>query len=213
MRLSCVYWQDDCEHRHKQIMWGQEDLATFTASLFQLACGCGYREADEKVFIADGGDWCWGIQKKYFVDASGVLDWYHACEHIWDYAKVLRSANEDVQSWVDEALSLLRTKGGEELLDWLHPQMSVLRWKKRDSLNALLGYFRSRVGLTEYPTYRDNKWQIGSGMIESTAKQLVGIRLKGPGVYWSPTGASAITALRVHNINNNWHSLWKNLVT
>ena len=70
----------------------------------------------------------------------------------------------------------------------------------------------SRVGLTEYRTYRDNKWQIGSGMIESTAKPLVGTRLKGPGVYWSPAGASAITALRTHNINNNWHALWKNLV-
>ena len=68
----------------------------------------------------------------------------------------------------------------------------------------------SRVGLTEYRTYRDNKWQIGSGMIEFTAKQLVGIRLKGPGVYWSPAGGSAITALRAHN--NNGHALWKNLV-
>ena len=134
--------------RHKQIIRGQEDLATFTTSLVQLACECGYREADE-----------------------------------------------DVQSWVNEALSLLRTKGGKELLDWLQPQMSGLRWKKRDSLNALPGYFRSRVGLTEYRTYRDNKWQIGSGMIESTAKQLVGIRLKRPGMHWSPAGASAITKL------------------
>lgn len=75
-----------------------------------------------------------------------------------------------------------------------------------------MGYFRCRVGLTAYPTYRENKWQIGSGMIESTAKQLVGIRLKGPGMHWSPAGASAITALRAHNINNNWHTVWKNLV-
>ena len=49
-------------------------------------------------------------------------------------------------------------------------------------------------------------------MIESTAKQLVGIRLKGPGMHWSPLGASAITALRAHNINYNWHQLWKTLV-
>ena len=49
-------------------------------------------------------------------------------------------------------------------------------------------------------------------MIEFTAKQLIEIRLKGPGVYWSPAGVSAITALRAHNINNNWHALWKNLV-
>ena len=53
----------------------------------------------------------------------------------------------------------------------------------------------SRVGLTEYRTYRDNKWQIGSGMIEFTAKPLVGIRLKRPGMHWSPAGASAITKL------------------
>ena len=56
IRRSCVYWQDDCEHGHKQIMWGQEDLVTFAASLLQLACECGYREADGKIFIADGGD-------------------------------------------------------------------------------------------------------------------------------------------------------------
>ena len=46
-------------------------------------------------------------------------------------------------------------------------------------------------------------------MIAFTAKQLIEIRLKGPGVYWSPAGVSAITALRAHNINNNGHALRK----
>ncbi|MCA9066200.1 MAG: hypothetical protein KDA96_24200 [Planctomycetaceae bacterium] len=68
------------------------------------------------------------------------------------------------------------------------------------------------VGLTQYPLYRARNWQIGSGMIESIARQLVGIRLKGPGMQWTPEGASAITALRAHNINHNWHTLWRNLV-
>ena len=212
MRVGCVYWQDENDRWHKRVLWGQEELSTFAASLFQLACECGYREAEEKIFVADGGEWCWGIHDKYFADASGILDWYHASEHVWDCAKILRSGQEAVNAWVAESLELLRHKGGEGLLEWLSAQLKGLRGKKRNALNSLLGYFRSRVGLTAYPIYRENEWQIGSGMIESTAKQLVGIRLKGPGMHWSPAGASAITALRAHNINNNWHSVWKSLV-
>lgn len=212
MRVGCVYWQDETEHWHKQVIWGQEDLATFSASLYRLACEYGYREAEEKIFIADGGDWCWGIQDLYFADSVGILDWYHASEHVWDCGKQQHSDPQEMRIWVDEGLSLLRNKGGEGLVKWLESQLTKLRGKKRESLNSLLGYFRSRVGITDYPIYRDRNWQIGSGMIESTAKQLVGIRLKGPGMHWSPLGASAITALRAHNINNNWHSLWRNLI-
>lgn len=211
MRVGCVYWQDEKERWHKQVVWGQEDLQTFAASLFQLACECGYKEADEKIFIADGGDWCWGIHQKYFVEASGVLDWYHASEHVWDCGKALHSSAE-VKPWVDEALTQMRTNGGRGLLEWLQPQLSGLRGKKRAALNSLLGYFHTRIGETDYPKYREHEWQIGSGMIESTAKQLIGIRLKGPGMHWSIHGASAITALRAHNLNNHWHTTWKNLV-
>ena len=113
---------------------------------------------------------------------------------------------DDVKPWGDNAMELLRTKGGEGLLDWLQPQLSGLLGRKRKAMNSLPGYFRSRVGLTDYPVYRENNRQIGSGMFESTAKQLVGIRLKGPGMHWSPAGASAVTALRAHN-NNTWHNL------
>jgi hypothetical protein len=55
------------------------------------------------------------------------------------------------------------------------------------------------------------EWQIETGMIESTAKQLVGVRLKGPGMHWTEHGALAITALRAHDLNGHWHSFWKSL--
>ncbi|MEZ6055517.1 MAG: hypothetical protein R3C01_02315 [Planctomycetaceae bacterium] len=63
MRVGCVYWQDDDEHWHKRVVWGQdEDFQTFGASLYRLACRCGYRQAQEKIYAADGGDWCWSIR-------------------------------------------------------------------------------------------------------------------------------------------------------
>ena len=52
MRVGCVYCQDAREHWHKRVIWGQEDLATFAASLYRLACRCGYREAAEKIYPA-----------------------------------------------------------------------------------------------------------------------------------------------------------------
>jgi hypothetical protein len=63
----------------------------------------------------------------------------------------------------------------------------------------------------DYPHYRDQDWPIGSGMIESTGKQLVGTRLKGPGMHWCPHGATAVTALRAKDLNSQWHHFWKTL--
>ena len=83
------------------------------------------------------------------------------------------------------------------------------RWRLEDS--TLIRYVQPRLDRTDYPTYRSNGWQIGTGMIESTAKQLVGIRLKGPGMHWSHDGATAITALRAQDLNGLSHKFWKTL--
>ena len=123
MRVGCVYWQDSEERWNKQVIWGQEeDYHSFGASLYRLACRCGYREADEKIFAADGGDWCWTIHQQYFAEAAGVLDWYHASEYVWDCAKALFSQRAQVTAWADQALTHLRDEGGEGLLAWLLPR-------------------------------------------------------------------------------------------
>lgn len=210
MRVGCVYWQDAEERWHKRVIWGQEeDFLSFGASLYRLACRCGYHQAEEEIFAADGGDWCWTIRQTYFADASGVLDWYHASEHVWACGKLLHP--ENASAWVDEALELLRDEGGTGLVVWLQAERSRFRRKKRKALDALLKYIQPRLDLTDYPAYRAAGWQIGTGMIESTAKQLVGVRLKGPGMHWSPHGATAITALRAQDLNGAWHTFWRNL--
>lgn len=212
MRVGCVYWQDKRERWHKRVIWGQEeDFLSFAASLYRLACRCGYREAEEKIFAADGGEWCWTIHRTYFADAEGVLDWYHASEHVWACARAIHQEQEDISAWCDEALALLRYQGGEGLLAWLLDQQTTRRGSARASLGALIRYIQPRLEKTDYPLFRARDWQIGTGMIESTARQLVGIRLKGPGMHWSPHGATAITALRAHDINGYWHSFWNTL--
>ena len=211
MRVGCVYWQDAHEHWHKEVLWGRESAEEFGASLYRLACRCGYRQARERIFAADGADWCWNIQQRYFAAAEGILDWFHVSEHVWETARVLCPA-DGAAAWVDQAQALLRDSGGEGLLKWLLPQRTAARGRKRQALSQLIGYLQPRLDRMNYPSYRIRDWQIGTGMVESTARQLVGLRLKGPGMHWSEAGAVAVTALRAQSLNHRWHLFWKTLV-
>ncbi len=210
MKVGCVYWQDDREDWHKQIVWGRESPEEFGAALWRLACQCGYREAAEKIFAADGGSWCWDIFARYFSDAQGVLDWYHASEHVWTAARLV--APECPAEWAHSALNQLANGGGAALLAWLKPQLSQRGGQPPSALHDLLNYVTAQADHMDYPIYRRQGWQIGTGMMESTCKQLVGLRLKGPGMHWSEAGALAVTALRATDLNRKWNSFWKTLV-
>jgi len=211
MKVGAVYWQDEREHWHKKMTWGRESPAEFVAALYRLACRCGYEQADEKVFAADGADWCWDALATFFSAATGVLDWYHASEHVWDAAKSVCPA--EPKSWAGPALDQMHDGGGTALLAWLREQQSLVVNETADAaLEQLIGYVAHRVDRMDYPSYRQRGWQIGTGMIESTCKQVVGQRLKGPGMHWSEHGALAMTALKATELNGDWHSFWKSLV-
>jgi hypothetical protein len=210
MKVGCVYWQDADEHWHKRMIWGRESPEEFGAALWRLACQCGYEGAREKIYAADGGAWCWEIRTRYFSDAEGVLDWYHASEHVWEAARQV--AAENIDEWAHAALTELHDGGGTALQTWLHDQWARTRGGRRTALAELLKYVGVRTHLMDYPRYRGQEWAIGTGMIEATCKQLVGVRLKGPGMHWSEAGAVAITALRATELNGDWHETWKTLL-
>ena len=63
--------------------------------------------------VADGGVWIWNVQQDRFSQAKGMLDFYHASEHLWAVARSLHPGDEAAaQAWVEPWLSQL--KHGEE---------------------------------------------------------------------------------------------------
>jgi hypothetical protein len=211
MKVGCVSWQDAQGDWQKQIIWGRESPEEFGAALFELACRCGYQQAAEKLFSADGGPWCWDIRGLYFSEAHGILDWYHASEHVWEAARQAGRDASQIQTWGQTALGQLRFEGGAGLVAWLEPELRSRRGGPRAAVQALLDDVRPRTELMDYAYYRSRGWPIGTGMMESTCKQLVGIRLKGPGMHWTEAGALAVTALRATDLNHKWNSFWENL--
>lgn len=212
MRVGCVYWQDAKDRWHKQMIWGQEaDYQSFGRSLYELAVRHGYLQAEEKIFAADGGPWCWAIKDQHFAAADGILDWYHASEHVWECAKELHTDPLKKKEWAQAALSHLWEKGGTGLLDELLATRASPEAVLAPPIQSLVNYIQPRLEWMDYPPHREKGHAIGTGLIEATVKQLVGQRLKGCGMHWCEDGATHMTALRATDLNGHWHQTWKTL--
>jgi hypothetical protein len=209
MKVGCVFWQDDKGTWHKQATAGREDPEGFGLSLWQLAVQCGMLTCPEVIFISDGGIWCNSVADLYFRDAVRILDWYHLSAHVWAAGRLLYpEQDKPAAAWVQSCLDHLHDASGIGLLRHLERCRTVRPPKDAAALEDLMGYLRPRLAITDYVDYRKRNYVIGSGMMESTCKQVVGRRLKGTGMQWSESGALAMTALIAHRLNATWNQFW-----
>jgi len=209
MKAGTVFWQSRDGRWRKQVMAGRDCPDQFGLSLWALAVRCGMLKADEVIFISDGGSWCNTVAEMYFKDATRILDWYHLSEHIWAAGRQLYPEDAaGTQRWVNNCLTHLHDSSGIGLLRHLERSRQRRDASGQAILDELLKYVRPRLAITDYVDYRAADYVIGSGMMESTCKQLVSQRLKGPGMQWSEGGALAMTALIAHRINGTWDQFW-----
>lgn len=209
MKVGCVFWQEMDGAWQKQVVVGRDGPERFGLSLWELAIRCGVRDCPEVLFISDGGIWCQTVAETYFKEARRILDWYHLCEHVWTAARALYPDDEKLASqWAEEGIEHLRDGGGVSLLHRLERCRRVRPEQDASAIDPLMNYLRPRLSITNYPDYRQHDYATGSGMIESTCKQVIG-RLKGPGMQWSEEGALAMTSLIAHRLNGTWNDFWR----
>jgi hypothetical protein len=61
----------------------------------------------------------------------------------------------------------------------------------------------------DYRRYRQEGGFIGSGVVESGGKRVVGQRLKQAGMFWTEAGATAVLSLRCARLSaGGWDPLW-----
>jgi hypothetical protein len=213
MKVGTVFWQDAKEHWQKRVIHGRGNPERFGLDLWLLAVECGMLECAEVLFISDGGVWCASVAERYFKDALRILDWYHLSEHIWQAGHVLYGPEEKAaKPWVHDCLDHLHDASGIGLLRHLERSLATrpnAEPRHREALTNLMDYLRPRLPITDYVAYRQHGYVIGSGMMESTCKQVVGRRLKGAGMQWSERGALAMTALVALRLNGAWSAFWK----
>ena len=161
------------------------------------------------IAITDGGNGLEeALQRHLAENITTILDWYHAAEHISDFAKVWHSSDEaSCEQWREEATGMLYDHGGKALLD--HLQRLTVPTEAREELRKLIGYFENNRHRTDYPNYRAKGWDIGSGPTEAGCK-IIGERLKGSGMRWVEDGAATVAALRALYVSGGrvWDGFW-----
>lgn len=193
MLYTAVLYTPDKEKSHYLVDF---DLDRLAAQLRQAATRLGLAAADQLLAVCDGGNGLEeAVHRHFWDDLLCILDWYHASQHLHDYAKVRYPEASAAAAWGEWAKGLLYEQGGEKLLESLRDLEPPEEAAAAEELRKLVGYFESNKHRTDYPSYRSHGWDIGSGPVEAACK-VVGSRLKGSGMRWLEAGAAEVAPLR-----------------
>lgn len=178
----------------------------------------GIRQATQTILLNDGGAWIDTQRQEHFVRCPMVIDWGHACEHLYDVAAAAHEHDEprrqrlgeQLEAWLwdgqrDQVIGRIR----ELSLASGPPQEQDAADHPRRVLAQNVGYFERHREHMDYPTYRAKGWPIGSGVVESAVKQF-NKRVKGTEQFWSTPGGEAILALRAlwMSEDERWDHYW-----
>lgn len=187
------------------------DLDQLARQLREASKKLGLSGADQLIALCDGGNGLEeAIHRHFWDDLLCILDWYHASEHLHDYAKALHPRDAQAQAvWAKQAKDVLYERGGTALLGHLRQQPVPEDGAVAEERRKLLGYFAGHEHRTDYPSYRRHGWDIGSGPTEAGCKS-VGARLKGSGMRWLAEGAAQVAPLRAlyQSGPEAWDAFW-----
>jgi hypothetical protein len=188
--------------------------------LRRQAARVGMEDAEVWVALTDGGNGLEDFCQKNFnrPDLVLILDFYHAASYLDALAKALlpqeeEKAKEQAEQWC----RLLKEEGGATTLavlenaEWPARKSAALK----EQLETTRRYFANNLQRMDYPEYQAQGWQIGSGVVESACKTVVGQRLKGAGMRWSVAGAHALCHVRAlyRSEKGQWDAFWERQFT
>ena len=210
MLYTALLYTPEKEHTRYLVDFELDALAEQVRS---QAGALGIAQVNDLIAVTDGGNGLEeALQRHLAENLTTILDWYHAAEHLCDFAKVWHTHDEEARTqWQAQTKTILYEQGGEILLTHLHALALPLSASEQthEELRKLIGYFENNRHRTDYPTYRKNGWDIGSGPTEAGCK-IIGERLKGSGMRWVEDGAVTVASLRALYVSGGklWDGFW-----
>jgi len=155
------------------------------------------------VIVGDGAEWIWN-RAKMFVRRCEILDFWHALEYAWDFARMAYGeGSQQADRWVHQMAEDLRAGKVEDVIARLK-RMRPKTPELREKLEGLIRYYSNNATRMHYDEYLRLGYGIGSGAVESAHKQVVHARFRQAGMRWSEAGARRLLALRLLLLNDNW---------
>lgn len=171
------------------------DKAAFAPALKGELARRGVRDVDEITTVNDGADWIWDLVQSYLPERRvEVLDWPHAMQNLAKAAKAgLGEGTEEANRWLEQRETELWR--GQVVQVEIGLYDLPRRYKERGkAIRQVMGYVDRHGKRMKYDRFRAEGRPIGSGTVESGAKNVVQWRMKRGGQHWSPDGAMRMLA-------------------
>jgi hypothetical protein len=196
------------------------DVDQFMQVLEMHLVRLGIRHAAQVLFLADGAPWMWeripallrrlGCPDERLIE---LLDFYHATEHLSDFAEAAFSNPKDAQAWFKKACAALKRGHAAALLRQMQTLCAQAKSKHKASLTKELDYFQTRLPRLQYARVAALKLPIGSGAVESLLRQVVNLRIKGAGKFWLLEHAEIMLHARCQWAAGVWETFCDSILT
>jgi hypothetical protein len=162
-----------------------------------------WMQATDSLAIGDGALWIWNLVSEHFYASHQLFDWFHATEHLAAAAHLLYHENSPKhRTWYRRWSNQLYLSHGRKLVTALKSQ-ATRQPDKAELLRQQAKYFQNNLKRMNYLEMRMEGYPIGSGMVESAAKQY-----KGRGMRWSRTGAERLLPVRTAILSKRFDKTW-----
>jgi hypothetical protein len=196
---------------HKRIFATFESHAALFKWLHHEAVKRGYG-TKRTLFLADGAEAIWDQQAIWFPKAEPGIDWVHIVEKVWAAGRCLnREGSPQLAAWVAARVrDLGRPSGADKVITTLSAAYASIaktgpgnKAKREKLLNVLTHFSKHRHRMCYHALRRDDL-DIATGVIEGVIRNLVRMRLDGPGMRWSRGRSEWVLHLRCILLNGQW---------
>ncbi len=172
-------------------------------------------EAATKVlFIADGARWIWNrvgaLWKRLGLKAEQcmeLVDFYHVVEHLGTLAGLKKGwSKKQKRGWITRQVNRLKQGKVEQFQEEVK---KFCRGKRGKIWRRERGYLlrNASAGRLNYGQARDQQLPNGSGIIESTVRRVLNLRMKGASIFWTKDNAEDMILLRAYYKSGHWKVL------
>jgi hypothetical protein len=224
-KLLCIYFLEENGEIDRSIPSVLDGTMAHVDEIFKMLCGylsmLPISSQTEVLFISDGAGSLWKrvhLVEQVVRNKGGhfhcLLDYYHMKGYLHEMSGAAKDwTPKNRRQWIGHMTGFLFS--GDNV-SFEREVKSLQKNSRRKSVLRTAGNYllrHSQAGRMNYQQIKSRKFPIGSGVIESTVRRVVNLRLKGASVYWKESMAEDMLLLRCIYKAMRWKHIEKQHVT